>query len=66
MSPQEWTELDRRLLRLVHDGRALCGFGFGKYPLGVIAALRELASLTTNPTVHAAIADFEERLKEPQ
>ena len=54
---------ERKLVELAHYGQARCGLGFGKYPLGLIDALRELAPLTNSQEVKTAIDAFEERLR---
>ena len=55
------------LLSLAHGGRSKCGSGFGKYPLGIREALKQLRPLVPDddpalPDLDAAIASFDERL----
>lgn len=56
------------LIDLANRGSARCGLGFGKYPLGLLDAIRELRPLVPadDPAaagLDAAIARFEARLE---
>ena len=68
MTDRAWTELDRRMLAVLQDGTAKCGLGFGKYPLGVREAVRELwpALDQTSPAYSEllrALERFDKRLE---
>jgi hypothetical protein len=56
------TDLDRVVLQIIQHGRDRCGSGFGKYPLGVLAAVKLLMPLCDSEIVAARLKEFEERL----
>jgi hypothetical protein len=55
-------DLDRVVLRIIQDGRDRCGSGFGKYPLGVLAAVKLLMPLCDSELVATRLKEFEDRL----
>jgi len=55
--------LEEAILRIIQYGRDRCGVGFGKYPLGVRDALRELEPLVDSDIVRERLADFDKRLE---
>lgn len=59
----DWLQL--AIVRIAQRGRDRCGAGFGKYPLGVMDALKELVPfMVKSEKVDAAMAAFEKRLEE--
>ncbi len=55
--------LEQVVLRLIDHGKDRCGAGFGKYPLGVRAAVEELLPLVReSAAVKVALAEFDARL----
>jgi hypothetical protein len=61
----ELQALEVVVLRVIALGRARCGAGFGKYPLGVLDSVKELLPLVSwSEPVRARLAEFEARLKE--
>lgn len=56
--------LELKLIELAQHGTARCGLGFGKFPLGLMHALKELQPLANTKAVNAAIAAFQQRLDE--
>lgn len=58
-------ELALALLDIIRQGRARCGAGFGKYPLGIRDAVeRFLPFVADNEQIQRELADFDRRLSE--
>ena len=58
------TLFEQKLIELAQYGRARCGVGFGKFPLGIVYALQKLSPLTSSDAVKQALAAFEKRVSE--
>ena len=57
-------QIEAVVLRIIQHGRDRCGAGFGKYPLGVLAAVEELVKAgASTPDILAKLYDFRERLE---
>ena len=56
--------IEQAVLAIISMGRARCGSGFGKYPLGVRDAVEKLLSCFDGvpDSVRKALIDFDERL----
>lgn len=60
LDPQQF---ERVLLSVISHGRARCGSGFGKYPLGILEAVERFRELLPNSdAVNLALQDFKMRL----
>ena len=57
------TEVERKLLEAIAHGRARCGAGFGKYPLGVLYVVELLLPQADTPAVRERLLDFKKRLE---
>lgn len=59
----EFRRLEIVVLAIIADGRARCGSGFGKYPLGILSAVERLLPLMQDSErVALAVQDFKIRL----
>jgi hypothetical protein len=57
--------VEQAVLALIQYGRDRCGIGFGKFPLGIREALKQLLPVLNlqSDRVTERLADFDERMR---